>query len=130
MRTPGKTVMCHQCEILDCLLNLPSLPHLIVDISFDGRTAYTLRLLPRSVGGDHKQQASVVAAMQVSLAPPIAALAASAVAGSAADGLVAAGWPVARVRKAAQCTAFLGPALCLAGAAFVDDAWGAVGAAP
>jgi ACS family sodium-dependent inorganic phosphate cotransporter len=68
--------------------------------------------------------------VQVSLAPPIAALAASAVAGSAADGLVAAGWPVARVRKAAQCTAFLGPALCLAGAAFVDDAWGAVGAAP
>ena len=66
---------------------------------------------------------------QVSLAPPVAALAASAVAGSAADGLVAAGWPVARVRKAAQCTAFLGPALCLAGAAFVDDAWGAVGAA-
>ena len=69
-----------------------------------------------------------MAHIQVSLAPPIAALAASAVAGSAADGLVAAGWPVARVRKAAQCTAFLGPALCLAGAAFVDDAWGAVGA--
>ena len=67
---------------------------------------------------------------QVSLAPPIAALLASAVAGSAADGLVEAGWPVARVRKASQCAAFLGPALCLAGASYVDDAWGAVGAAP
>ena len=65
---------------------------------------------------------------QVALAPPIAALLASAVAGSAADGLVTAGWPVARVRKIAQCTAFLGPAACLAAAALIDDPWTAVGA--
>lgn len=64
---------------------------------------------------------------QVALAPPIAALLASAVAGSAADGLVTAGWPVARVRKLAQCIAFLGPAACLVAAALLEDEWAAVG---
>ncbi len=65
---------------------------------------------------------------QVSLLPPIAAIAASAVAGPSADALIAAGWPVARVRKSAQAVAFLGPAACLVGAAACDDGPTTVGA--
>ena len=59
-------------------------------------------------------------AAQVSLRPPIAASAASALAGPAADGAVARGVPVGAVRKAAQCAAFLGPAACLVGASLAD----------
>ena len=50
----------------------------------------------------------------MSLFPPVVAIAASAVAGPAADYLISEGWPVTRVRKIAQAIAFLGPAACLA----------------
>lgn len=50
---------------------------------------------------------------QVSLLPPIAAIAVSAIAGPSADALIARGVPVVTVRKTAQCLAFLGPAACL-----------------
>ncbi|KAL4421893.1 hypothetical protein ABPG77_003695 [Micractinium sp. CCAP 211/92] len=52
-------------------------------------------------------------AAQVSLLPPIAAIAVSAIAGPSADALIARGVPVVTVRKTAQCLAFLGPAACL-----------------
>lgn len=58
---------------------------------------------------------------QVSLLPPVAAIAATAVAGPSADALIARGWPVASVRRLAQATAFLGPAACLTAAAFSED---------
>lgn len=60
-------------------------------------------------------------AAQVSLLPPVAAICVSAVAGPAADALIARGWPVARVRKAAQALAFLTPSACLMAAASCDD---------
>lgn len=63
----------------------------------------------------------------VSLLPPVAAIAASAIAGPTADALIARGWPVARVRKLAQCTAFLGPAACLAFASGSTDSTLTVG---
>lgn len=66
-------------------------------------------------------------AAQVSLMPPIAALATSAIAGPAADYFISQGTPVARVRKVSQCLAFLGPTVCLSAAAFTDDNWLAVG---
>ncbi len=65
---------------------------------------------------------------QVSLLPPVAAIAATAVAGPSADALIARGWPVARVRRLAQATAFLGPAACLTAAAFSEDGPQTVGA--
>lgn len=60
-------------------------------------------------------------AAQLSLLPPVAAIVASSVAGTAGDALISKGMPVVQVRKLAQCTAFLGPALCLAGASLADD---------
>lgn len=66
-------------------------------------------------------------AAQLSLLPPLAALAASSIAGPAADALIDSGWEVARVRKAAQLVAFLGPASCLLAAMAVDDAYVTVG---
>ena len=42
-------------------------------------------------------------------------------AGPVADGLIEGGMPVARVRKLAQATAFLGPTAALAAAAVCDD---------
>lgn len=60
-------------------------------------------------------------AAQVSLLPPVAAIIASSIAGTAGDALISKGMPVVQVRKLAQCTAFLGPALCLAGASLTDD---------
>lgn len=60
-------------------------------------------------------------AAQLSLLPPVAAIVASSIAGTAGDALVSKGMPVVQVRKLAQCTAFLGPALCLAGASLSDD---------
>lgn len=65
---------------------------------------------------------------QVSLAPPIAALAVSAIAGPAADALVEKGVEVSRVRKISQCMAFLGPSALLTAASFTDNNWAAVGA--
>jgi hypothetical protein len=59
--------------------------------------------------------------MQVSILPPIAAIAVSAIAGPAADALLSRGVPVATVRKSAQCMAFLGPAACLMAASVVDN---------
>ena len=67
-------------------------------------------------------------AEQVSLLPPVAAIAATAVAGPSADALIARGWPVASVRRLAQATAFLGPAACLTAAAFSEDGPQTVGA--
>ncbi|KAF8069573.1 ANTR6 [Scenedesmus sp. PABB004] len=55
-------------------------------------------------------------AAQTALLPPLAGVAASAVAGPAADALIGRGVPVPAVRKLAQCTAFLVPAACLAAA--------------
>lgn len=66
-------------------------------------------------------------AAQVSLAPPIAALAASAIAGPAADALIDRGVEVERVRKISQCVAFLGPSALLTTASFTDNNWLAVG---
>jgi hypothetical protein len=60
-------------------------------------------------------------AAQLSLLPPVAAIVASSIAGTAGDALISKGMPVVQVRKLAQCTAFLGPALCLAGASLTDD---------
>ena len=60
-------------------------------------------------------------AAQLSLLPPVAAIIASSIAGTAGDALIFKGMPVVQVRKLAQCTAFLGPALCLAGASLTDD---------
>jgi ACS family sodium-dependent inorganic phosphate cotransporter len=60
-------------------------------------------------------------AAQTALLPPLAGIAASAVAGPAADGLVAAGWEVSSVRKLAQSIAFLVPTACLLAAAASDD---------
>lgn len=64
----------------------------------------------------------------MSLAPPIAALAASAIAGPAADALIDRGVEVERVRKISQCVAFLGPSVLLTIASFTDNNWLAVGA--
>lgn len=65
---------------------------------------------------------------QVSLAPPIAALAVSAIAGPAADALIEKGVQISKVRKISQCMAFLGPSALLTAASFTDDSWLAVGA--
>ncbi|KAI7838246.1 hypothetical protein COHA_007991 [Chlorella ohadii] len=60
-------------------------------------------------------------AAQVSLLPPVAAIAASALAGPSADALISRGVPVETVRKASQCLAFLGPAACLTAASFMES---------
>jgi len=60
-------------------------------------------------------------AAQVSLLPPIAGIVTSSAAGPLADSLVTRGWRTAIVRKAAQCTAFLGPAACLVAASTATD---------
>lgn len=60
-------------------------------------------------------------AAQVSLIPPITAIVTSAVAGSSADKLLEIGWPVGRVRKAAQTMAFMGPSACLLASLGTDD---------
>ena len=52
-------------------------------------------------------------ASQAALMPPLASIAAAAVAGRSADWLIMSGRPLATVRKAAQCTAFLVPATIL-----------------
>ena len=52
-------------------------------------------------------------ASQAALMPPLAGILTASVAGRAADGLIALGAPVAAVRKAAQCTAFLVPSALL-----------------
>ncbi|KAK9902140.1 hypothetical protein WJX75_005702 [Coccomyxa subellipsoidea] len=64
---------------------------------------------------------SLTQAAQVSLLPPVAAIAISVTAGPLADGLIERGWPVARVRKLAQTTAFLCPTACLLAAANCED---------
>lgn len=73
---------------------------------------------------------SLTQAAQLSLLPPVAAIIASSIAGTAGDALISKGMPVLRVRKLAQCTAFLGPALCLAGASLTDDSHLKVGQYP
>jgi ACS family sodium-dependent inorganic phosphate cotransporter len=70
---------------------------------------------------------NITQAAQLSLLPPIASIAVSGAAGTVADALIARGMPVAHVRKLAQCTAFLGPSLCLLGAALTDDSTATVG---
>lgn len=52
-------------------------------------------------------------ASQTALLPPLAAIAASAVAGNLADTLISKGVAVGTVRKLAQGLAFLGPCTCL-----------------
>ena len=73
---------------------------------------------------------NITQAAQISLLPPMAALGASCVAGPAADALIESGWPVARVRKAAQLVAFLGPGACLLAAMAIDDSYATVGESP
>ena len=73
---------------------------------------------------------SLTQAAQLSLLPPVAAIVASSIAGTAGDALISKGMPVVQVRKLAQCTAFLGPALCLAGASLTDDSHLKVGQSP
>ncbi|KAK9791572.1 hypothetical protein WJX73_008883 [Symbiochloris irregularis] len=70
---------------------------------------------------------NITQAAQISLLPPVAALAASIVAGPAADSLIEAGWEVERVRKLAQLVAFMGPATCLLTAMAIDDGYVTVG---
>jgi ACS family sodium-dependent inorganic phosphate cotransporter len=60
-------------------------------------------------------------AAQTALLPPLAGIAASAVAGPTADALIARGVPVPNVRKMAQCTAFLLPTACLLAASQPTD---------
>ncbi|KIZ06689.1 hypothetical protein MNEG_1266 [Monoraphidium neglectum] len=61
-------------------------------------------------------------AAQTALLPPLAGIAASAVAGPASDALISRGVPVAVTRKAAQTIAFMVPTVCLlAAAAGADD---------
>lgn len=60
-------------------------------------------------------------AAQLSLLPPIAALAVASIAGTSADYLFERGVPLPYIRKGAQCLAFLGPTACLAGAMVVPD---------
>ncbi|KAF6265210.1 major facilitator superfamily domain-containing protein [Scenedesmus sp. NREL 46B-D3] len=60
-------------------------------------------------------------AAQTALLPPLAGIAASAVAGPTADALIARGVPVPTVRKIAQCTAFLLPTACLLAASLPTD---------
>eukprot|EP00878_Enallax_costatus_P007855 GHUV01008220.1.p1 GENE.GHUV01008220.1~~GHUV01008220.1.p1 ORF type:complete len:452 (+),score=188.23 GHUV01008220.1:873-2228(+) len=59
-------------------------------------------------------------AAQTALLPPLAGIAASSVAGTAADALIGKGVPVAAVRKLAQGVAFLVPSACLVAAAQPD----------
>jgi ACS family sodium-dependent inorganic phosphate cotransporter len=66
-------------------------------------------------------------AARVSLLPPVAAIAASALAGPSADALIARGVPVVAVRKAAQSIAFLGPAGCLLAASLMEGSSASVG---
>ena len=61
-------------------------------------------------------------AAQTALLPPLAGIAASAVAGPASDALIARGAPLALVRKGAQSVAFLVPTACLLAAAAGRDA--------
>ena len=63
----------------------------------------------------------------MALAPPIAALLFSGIAGPAADALIDRGVEVERVRKISQCIAFLGPSALLTLASFTDSNWLAVG---
>eukprot|EP00879_Flechtneria_rotunda_P007767 GHRR01008140.1.p1 GENE.GHRR01008140.1~~GHRR01008140.1.p1 ORF type:complete len:454 (+),score=181.13 GHRR01008140.1:395-1756(+) len=60
-------------------------------------------------------------AAQTALLPPLAGIAASSVAGPAADALISKGIAVGTVRKLAQCTAFLVPTACLLAAAQPTD---------
>ncbi|MEW5305543.1 MAG: hypothetical protein WDW36_008077 [Sanguina aurantia] len=60
-------------------------------------------------------------ASQTALLPPLAAIAASAVAGSLADTLISKGLAVGTVRKLAQGLAFLGPCTCLLAACYSED---------
>ena len=69
-------------------------------------------------------------AAQLSLLPPVAAIVASSIAGTGGDALISKGMPVVQVRKLAQCTAFLVPALCLTGASLTDDSTAKVGKVP
>jgi ACS family sodium-dependent inorganic phosphate cotransporter len=57
--------------------------------------------------------ADLGSAARTALLPPLAGIAASALAGPLADSLVAKGMPVSRVRKLAQGAAFLVPSACL-----------------
>jgi len=59
-------------------------------------------------------------AARISLIPPIAGIVISSLAGSAADALISRGWSTGVVRKMAQCTAFVGPSLCLMAASFTE----------
>ncbi|KAL4855360.1 putative anion transporter 6 [Chlorella vulgaris] len=75
----------------------------------------------------HGGHGGVIDAKQpVSLLPPIAAIAASALAGPSADALIARGVPVVTVRKAAQSIAFLGPAACLLAASQLEGSLASV----
>ena len=73
---------------------------------------------------------SLKSAAYVSLLPPAAAIASSAVAGPAADALIARGVPVVTVRRLAQSIAFLGPTACLLAATQTQDENMVVGAHP
>lgn len=71
-------------------------------------------------------QLDVSQAALVSVIPPILSISFAAVAGSLADKLVEMGWETTKVRKLCQSLAFLGPSVCLLGAALSDDAaWSA-----
>lgn len=63
----------------------------------------------------------IMHAAQTALLPPLAGMAATAIAGPSADALISRGVPVSAVRKLAQGIAFLVPSMCLIGASQYQD---------
>jgi len=60
-------------------------------------------------------------AARISLLPPVAGVVVSTFAGTASDALINRGVKTGIVRKLCQCTAFIGPSLCLLGASLADS---------
>eukprot|EP00210_Caulerpa_lentillifera_P006000 g5735.t1 len=60
-------------------------------------------------------------AARISLLPSVAGIVVSTFAGTASDALISRGMSPGVVRKLCQCTAFIGPSLCLLGASLTDS---------
>jgi len=63
----------------------------------------------------------------LTLLPPLANIAVATIAGPTADGLIKRGMPVTRVRKTMQAIAFLGPAVAMGTAAYLENPIATVG---
>jgi hypothetical protein len=88
--------------------------------------AFHGELLPGAPDGS----VDLMHAAQTALLPPLAGIAASAVAGPASDAAISGGVPVAVARKAAQSVAFLVPTACLLAAATAGDDLGPAAGPP